>query len=361
LAGAAAGAVLWLAPLVAEQGTRLAPTLAGLYLDGVEALQQAPSRLVRRLAGQLPGQMTIGPEAGEAGSGMGAAVTQLVAYLGLIGDGLFIFVAVQLLAFYWTLDRERITRSLLLLLPSGQREGVRALFLASEAKVGGYIRGVAGLCLIVGALATAAYWLIGLPNALLLGLAAALFEAVPVVGPALGALPAIVVALSVDPVKAVGVLAATAAIQILENTILVPRVMGHAVGVNPVVTLLALAAFGGLFGLPGALMAIPLAAVIQLLLDRFVLGPRAVEAQALPGRGRVSVLRYEARQVVADARSLLRHKPEAVPDDGDGVEDAIEALAADLDSLLARAVPEDEAPGRSDGARRPAQSGSRQA
>jgi hypothetical protein len=115
------------------------------------------------------------------------------------------------------------------------------------------------------------------------------------------------------------------------------------VGVNPVVTLLSLAAFSGLFGLPGALMAIPLAAVIQLVLDRFVLGPGAAEAQSPVGRGRVSVLRLEARELVADVRKLIREDREDLPDDTGVVEDAIEALAADLDSFLARAAPEDEA------------------
>jgi hypothetical protein len=89
-------------------------------------------------------------------------------------------------------------------------------------------------------------------------------------------------------------------------------------------------------------MAIPLAAVFQLLLDRFVLGPAAAETEVPAGRGRTSVLRYEARELVADARKLLRANPAELPEAGDGVEDSIEALAADLDSLLARALPGDE-------------------
>jgi predicted PurR-regulated permease PerM len=334
-----AGAVVLLAPLVAEQGTRLSGTLTGLYLEAVEALLDSPSRLVRRLASRLPGQAVLLPVPADGGLEMLAAVSQVLRYLGLVGDGLFIFLAVLLLAFYWTLDRERILRSLLLLLPAGRRDDARDLFLASEAKVGGYIRGVAVLCLLVGGLALVAYWLLGLPNALLLGLAAGLFEAVPVVGPALGALPAVAVALTLGPTQALGVLVATAVIQLLENTVLVPRVMGRTVGVNPVVTLLSLAAFSRLFGVPGALMAIPMAAVFQLLLDRLVVGPGAVETQSPEGRGRASVLRYTARELVADARKLLREKPQELADSTDGVEDTIEALATDLDSLLARAVP----------------------
>jgi hypothetical protein len=86
-------------------------------------------------------------------------------------------------------------------------------------------------------------------------------------------------------------------------------------------------------------MAIPLAAVIQLLLDRFVLGP-AVEAPVALGRDRLSVVRYEAQELVTDVRKHLRAKAADVTQDGDRVEDAVEALAADLDSLLARAAPD---------------------
>jgi predicted PurR-regulated permease PerM len=337
-----AGTFWLLAPLVAEQGARLTATLTGLYPEVVTALQNAPSRLIRRLAFELPAELTLAPAAEDGGVEMIAAVARTLEYLGLVGDGLFVFIAVLLLAFYWTLDRERVLRSLLLLLPAERREDARELFLASETKVGGYIRGVAVLCAMVGVLALGAYLLLGLPNALLLALAAGLFEAVPVVGPALGALPALAVALALGPEKVVGVLAATAVIQLLENTVLVPRVMGRTVGVNAVVTLLSLAAFSRIFGLPGALMAIPLAAVFQVLLDRFVLGPAAVDNEAPAGRGRASVLRYEARELVADARKLLREKPADLPEASDGVEDSIEALAADLDSLLARALPGEE-------------------
>jgi hypothetical protein len=136
------------------------------------------------------------------------------------------------------------------------------------------------------------------------------------------------------------VLVVFGAIQALENTFLVPRVMGHTVGVSPVVTLLALVAFGTLFGLAGTLLAIPLAAIIQLLLDRYVLTKRPVEETPPPGRDRLSVLRYEAQELVADARKQLRDKSSmALDDESDAIEDAIEALATDIDSLLARENP----------------------
>jgi predicted PurR-regulated permease PerM len=337
LLGLVVGAALIMVPTLAQQGPTIATTIGQFYSNVVAALQASPSRVIRLLADQLPRLMALptGPAVGlEPLEGLAQALT----YLGLIGDGLFLFVAVLLLAFYWTLDRERVLRSLLMLLPQERRDEIHSLLTASEEKLGAYIRGVALLCLSVGTLNLIAFLALGIPNALLLGVAAGIFEIVPVVGPALGALPAIMVTLSVDPGKVIWVVAAAGVIQLLENTILVPRVMGRTVGVHPVVSLLSLAAFGKLFGLPGGLLAIPLAAVIQLLLDRFVLNQPASETKAFDGRGELSVVRYSVQELVQDVRKQLREKPEGVERADDAVEDSIEALAIDLDSLLARAT-----------------------
>jgi hypothetical protein len=96
-------------------------------------------------------------------------------------------------------------------------------------------------------------------------------EMVPIFGPALGAIPAFLVALSIDPSKALWVVVATAIIQLLENAVLVPRIMKHSMGVNPIIVLLSLIAFSSVFGFVGALLALPLAAIIQLLVSRVVL------------------------------------------------------------------------------------------
>ena len=117
-----------------------------------------------------------------------------------------------------------------------------------------------------------AYLIIGLPHALVLAIVAGVLEAVPVFGPVLGAIAPMLVALSVDPAQMVWVLLAAVVIQQSENYLLVPRIMDRSVGVNAVVTLLAIAGFSALEGLAGAVLAIPMAAIIQLLLDRYVLG-----------------------------------------------------------------------------------------
>jgi hypothetical protein len=160
------------------------------------------------------------------------------------------------------------------------------------------------------------------------------------VGPLLGAVPAALVALSIAPDKLVWVIVATVVIQQLENSLLVPRVMSKAVGVNPFVTLLAFFAFSSLFGIAGALMAIPMAAIIQLLLDRFVFNPATMEPEVSAGRDHASRLRYEAQDLVQDLRKQARLKKggsDLAVKQIDQVMDEIETISTDLDALLAQA------------------------
>jgi len=179
-----------------------------------------------------------------------------------------------------------------------------------------------------------------LPNALVLALIAGVLEAVPLVGPLLGAIPAGAIALTLSPIKLVWLIVATIIIQQLENIILVPRVMRKAVGVNPFVSLLAIFSFSSLFGIAGALMAIPIAAIIQLLLNRFVFHPAAMEPEASSDRDLASRLRYEAQDLALDLRKQARlHKggSDVQIKQIDHVMDEIEAITTDLDTLLAQA------------------------
>jgi predicted PurR-regulated permease PerM len=225
------------------------------------------------------------------------------------------------------------------LIPQDRRESINKLISAMETKVSSFIAGQGVLCLIIGILALVAYLLIGLPNALVLALIAGIMEAIPMIGPLLGAAAAGLVALSIAPVKLVWVILATVIIQQLENNLLVPRVMRKAVGVNPFVTLLAFFAFSSFFGIAGALMAIPMAAIIQLLLDRFVFRTAVLESEVSSGRDYASRLRYEAQNLAQDLRKQARLKKGGSAlriQQIDQVLDEIETITTDLDALLAQ-------------------------
>lgn len=268
-------------------------------------------------------------------------VGQTASYLAMAGRGLLVACGVVLLAFYWSLQGDRTIRWMFLLLPVASRDAARDTIDQIEAKVGAYLRGQGLVCLAMAAMAAAVYGLLGLRYALVLGLVAGLLEVLPVVGPVLGAIPPLGVAMFTAAGKTPWILLAAVLMQQAEGYLLVPRVMDKSVGVHPLVTLLAIAAFGSVLGLAGGILAIPLAAIIQVLLNRYLLGPAASETQPPNGRGALSVLRYDAQQLLRDIR--LHDKAETSAEVGH-LGEAIEAIARDLERDLQQ-FEEDETEG----------------
>jgi predicted PurR-regulated permease PerM len=336
MTGLLLGLLFWFSlPVIAKQGGEIVQTLIEGYDILRTNLAEFPNILVQRLLFVLPNDITLLSASQPADlNGTGSERTLTAADQSRrLFTGIFQLIAIVILTFYWTLEGERIKRSAFLLVPIQKRNNIRDLISEIESKVSGYILGQGMLCLIIGITAFVAYLLIGLPDALLLAVFAGLLEAVPIIGPFIGAVPAIIVGLSISPLTAFWVILATLVIQQLEGSLLVPRVMNRAIGVRPLVTLLALLAFGSLFGVLGALVALPLAAVIQLLMDRFLLSRESLE-EIEQGRDRLSVLRYETNQLVQDVRSQFRQKEEAPSALADELEDEVEAIALDLESFL---------------------------
>jgi predicted PurR-regulated permease PerM len=334
--------VLLLVPMIVEQGTTIAADVPGYYQGLHEWMVNYPNQLIVRLSEFLPGTLLGLAPVQQTGEQMLASAGQAFGYSSLVARGIFLIIVVLVLAFYWTLDGPRTVKSFLMLIPQDQRESIGELISSMETKVGSYIAGQGVLCLVIGILALVAYLLIGLPNALVLALVAGVLEAVPMIGPLLGAIPAGMIALSIAPAKLFWVIVATIVIQQLENLLLVPRVMRKAVGVNPFVTLLAFFAFSSFFGIAGALMAIPMAAILQLVLDRFVFHPATMEPEVSTGRDYASRLRYEAQDLAQDLRKQARLKKggsDRRVKQIDKVMDEIETITTDLDALLAQVPP----------------------
>jgi predicted PurR-regulated permease PerM len=331
--------VLLLFPLIVEQGTTIAAAVPGYYQSLREWLVNYPNPSIVRLSEFLPAQLPTLQPIQQTAQQMLTSAGQALGYLSLAAKAIFITIIILLLAYHWTLDGPRIIQSLLPLVSKDQREGISELISAMETKISSYLAGQGILCLVIGIMALVAYMLIGLPNALVLALVAGVFEAVPMIGPLLGAIPAGVIALSIAPSKLIWVIVATIVIQQIENSLLVPRVMHKAVGINPFVSLLSLFAFSSLFGIAGALMAIPMAAIIQLMLDRFVFHPATMESEVSIGRDYASLLRYEAQDLAQDLRKQARLKKggsDLRVKQIDQVLDEIETITTDLDSLLAQ-------------------------
>jgi predicted PurR-regulated permease PerM len=333
------GFVMLLAPLLVAQTRAIVGELPAYYLGLHAWLARSPSALIQRLTLQLPGTFALGLPGDKGGGLPFGALGQALGYVGMVWRTLFVGVAILALAFYWTLNGERMIRLGMLRFPLERREGWYHLIAEMETKVGAYMRGVAILSLVVGVLATIAYVLIGLPSPLVLGLLAGVFEAVPVLGPILGAILPVLLALSIAPGKVIWVLLATVVIQQAEGHLLVPRVMDKAVGVSPIVTILAILAFSTLFGLPGAILAIPLAALIQILLNDVVTRREAGHLAPPEGREPIDALRYQAQELLQDVRTQMRYKPQKASDqEDDKIEDLVEVAALGLDDFLAQAI-----------------------
>lgn len=331
---------LWLVfPLLAAQVTAISSELPGLYQSLRDGLINSSNLLFSRFGASLPALLPFGTPDAQTTDDVMDSAAQFWLYLTTIAQIFVAVIVVPALTLYWTLDGPRIIKSLLLLIPRDQRDGISDLIATMEAKIGYYLLGQAILCFVVGGTALIAYLLIGLPNALVLALIAGVLEAVPMIGPFLGAIPAMLVALPMGTDRFIWVLVASLIIQQLENAILVPRIMSRTVGVNPFVTLLALFAFGTLFGVAGAFMAIPLAVIIQLILDHFVFKQTNVTMEPAEGRDQSSRVRYEAQHLVQDLRKQARERKrgsEEKVQQTEHVMDEIEAIAANLDELLAQ-------------------------
>ena len=186
-----------------------------------------------------------------------------------LGQAVLLFT----MAFYWLTSRERTLALLLLLSPKMQRQSVHAIWNDIEFRLGAYVRGQAILMVIIGVASYVGLFFLGVPFAPALALIAGLTEAIPIVGPLMGAVPAVIVGFTVSPVVGLSVAVLYGVIQVLENNILVPRIMSNNVGLNPLVIIIAIVAGSSLNGIVGAVLAIPLAGALQVLAQHVWLTP----------------------------------------------------------------------------------------
>jgi predicted PurR-regulated permease PerM len=165
--------------------------------------------------------------------------------------------------FYILQDENQVKEGILEALHPELRADVQSLVALVDHVLSAYVRGQLLLCLFVGVLATIAMFIIGVPFAPVLGLIAGIFEVLPNIGPYLGAVPAILVALATNPVSAIWVAVAFFAIQLIENLVLVPRISGKSVKLHPALVMMVLVIGGQLAGFWGMLIAVPVTAVIR--------------------------------------------------------------------------------------------------
>ena len=139
-----------------------------------------------------------------------------------------------------------------------------------EAQLGYWLRGQLTLMLIVGSLSYIGLILLGVDYALALAVMAGLLEFIPYIGPIIATIPAAIVGFGMSPITGIGVIGLYIIIQQIENNIIVPKVMQKAVGLNPVVTLIVVLIGNALFGLLGAIVAVPLTLIFYIIFKKTI-------------------------------------------------------------------------------------------
>ena len=181
---------------------------------------------------------------------------------------------------YWIFERDGTIALVQSLVPRKHRRVTRDTWVLIDKKLGAFVRGQFLLVVLVASLLSLAFWLDGEPYWLLIGTFAGLVELVPIVGPLAAGAVAIMVGLTAGWAVALGAGIAVLVLRQLEDYIIVPRVMGHAVGLSPLVVLVSVVAVGYLLGAVYVLIAIPIASVVATLVDVVLRGRDPAEEEA---------------------------------------------------------------------------------
>ncbi|HEX5800722.1 MAG TPA: AI-2E family transporter [Gaiellaceae bacterium] len=257
--------VLWLAvPRATDQVSRAVESLPSTP-EELEAEANASSGWRRDVLEGLQGRLEELPSANE--------LVDPALEAGLIGVeiavGIFFVLAS---AAYWIFERDRAVNLVTSLIPRPQRKKVRDTWDLIDLKLGAYVRGQALLIVAVGTVLSLAFWAIGLPYWLLVGAFAGIVEIVPVIGPLLAGAVAVGIGLTVSWQLGLAAGLIVLVVRLLEDYIVIPRVLGDAVGLSPLLVLFSITSTALLFGEFAVLLAIPIAAVLATLVDVIVRG-----------------------------------------------------------------------------------------
>jgi predicted PurR-regulated permease PerM len=255
--GVLVGIGFLIVPPLVHQGQQLWGALPDM-------LDHAQEFLVRK--GLLTQPLTIQEAVARApvSKGGDAVGTVVGAIAGVVG-GLFGFLTILILTFYLLVESDQLRASMVRLFPPTRRARVGAVSRDITLKVSAWLGGQLVLGAIIGSSSALGLWLLGVPFFYVLALISGIGELIPVVGPILSAIPAIAVAASISPKTALFVIIFFVVQQQFENHVLVPKVMARQVGVSAVTVIIALLIGGKLLGIVGAILAVPTAAILQVL------------------------------------------------------------------------------------------------
>jgi predicted PurR-regulated permease PerM len=262
--GVLAGVALTILPAAVEQTRQFveyAPRLLSrleTYLRDVGVL--GPTVDVEDVVQKMPAGRELG------GPALGALVGTVWGVLAAV----FSLLTVLILSLYMLIESRQMFQTYTKLFPARRRAQAEAAAVEITEKVSAWLSGQLILSFIIGATTAVALGLLGVPFFYVLAVLAAAGELIPFIGPVLAAIPAILVGGSVSLEMAGVVLVFFVLQQQIENHLLVPKLMEHQVGLNAVTVIIAVLVGGALLGVLGILLAVPTAAIVQVLLLRIV-------------------------------------------------------------------------------------------
>ena len=206
----------------------------------------------------------------KAPSMIGGSFGSVLGIAGSIVSAIFNGITILVLTIYFVLSLSRIREGSLKLVPASKRDDAKKLADPILEKIGGYIAGQATVAALAGVLSLIFFFIIGLPYPIALALWVTIAALIPLVGATLGAIPAVIVAFFDSTGVGLATLVFYVVYQQVENYVIAPRIMNKAVDVSPAAVLLAALIGGSLLGFVGALMAIPAAASLKLIVQEVI-------------------------------------------------------------------------------------------
>lgn len=262
LFGLAALTVSLLLPPLIDQSTELIGSVGKSWATLSGSVQALKDFSVKYDLAQnfQAGVQSIEAQAGKAATGLFSTLADV--FGGLVG-----LIVVLVMAYYMVVQEEDARKIFHNFVPEEYQDMSAAIIKRVEEKISRWLIGQLSLCLIIGVFYYVGLSAIGIDSALVLAIFGGFTEFIPYLGPILGAIPALLIALSDSPLKAALALGVIVLIQQLEGHVIVPKVMQKAVGLNPLVSIVALLVGAKLFGLIGALLAIPVATAMSAVLS----------------------------------------------------------------------------------------------
>jgi predicted PurR-regulated permease PerM len=254
-------ALALIVPNLVRQTAKLSQTIGSqltalsVYVQNIREFSQ-----LHGFSGNLSSSLTyVASQFADAASGLFSALT------GVFG-GIAGLVIVLVMAFYMVVEDKEAIRMFRNFVPEKHQEFIASLLTQVETKIGAWLRGEFMLMFTVGIMYYIGLLVIGVDGPLPLALFGGFTEFIPYLGPILSGIPIIIVAFTHSPVHALLAFALMIVVQQIENHILVPKVMQRAVGLNPLVSIVAILVGARLFGFVGVLLAIPFATMISVVL-----------------------------------------------------------------------------------------------